>query len=82
VLLVSTHLYDLPTVIDRIATAVNREAFEADGRTGRVTLRMGGASFPTTARARPELFRQAESLSVEARRRPSRLTSPSTTCMR
>jgi hypothetical protein len=70
VLLVNTHLFDLPTVIERIAAAVNRQAFEADGHTGRVTLSMGGATFPTTARARPELFRQAESLSVEARSEP------------
>jgi hypothetical protein len=69
-LLPSTHLHDLPSVIDRIATAVNRQAFEAAGRIGRVTLSIGGASFPTTARARPELFRQAESLSAEARREP------------
>jgi hypothetical protein len=67
VLLVSAHLHDLPTVIERIATAVNRYAFEADGRPSRVTLSIGGASFPTTARARPELFRQAESLSAAAR---------------
>lgn len=70
VLLVSTHLHNLPTVIERIAAAVNHRVFEADGRTGRVTLSMGGACFPTTARARPELFRQAESLSIEARSEP------------
>jgi hypothetical protein len=67
VLLVSAHLHDLPTVIERIASAVNRQAFEADGRPSRVTLSIGGASFPTTAHARPELFRQAESLSVAVR---------------
>jgi hypothetical protein len=67
VLLVSAHLHDLPTVIERIASAVNRQAIEADGRASRVTLSIGGASFPTTARARPELFHQAESLSVSVR---------------
>jgi hypothetical protein len=67
VLLVSAHLHDLPTVIERIATAVSRQAIEADGRAARVTLSVGGASFPTTARARPELFHQAESLSAAAR---------------
>jgi GGDEF domain-containing protein len=67
VLLVSAHLHDLPTVIERIATAVSRHTFDANGRRGRVTLSIGGASFPTTARARPELFRQVESLSAAAR---------------
>ena len=70
VLLVSAHLFDLPAVIERFAGAVNRQAFEANGHTGRVTLSIGGATFPTTARARPELFRQAESLSIEARSEP------------
>lgn len=72
VLLVSTPLDDLPTVIERIATAVNRQAFKASGATGRVTLSMGGACFPTTARARGELFQQAESLSADVRREPGK----------
>ena len=70
VLLVSAHLHNLPTVIERIAAAVNGQALESDGRTSRVILSIGGACFPTTARSRPELLRQAESLSAEARHEP------------
>jgi hypothetical protein len=68
VLLVSTHLHSLPAVIERIAAAVNGHPFQAAGHLYRVTLSIGGACFPTTARTRPELFEQAGSLSAAARR--------------
>jgi GGDEF domain-containing protein len=70
VLLVSTYLDNLPSIIERIATAVTGRALAIEGGIGRVTLSMGGACFPTTARARADLFRQAESLSTEARSEP------------
>jgi hypothetical protein len=71
VLLVSTYLDNLPAIIDRIATAANMQAGDAKGSTSRMTLSIGGACFPTTARERTELVRQAESLSTEARAEPS-----------
>jgi GGDEF domain-containing protein len=66
VLLVSTYLDNLPGIIGRIAAAVNGHTFERSAGTARLTLSMGGACFPTTARNRAELFRQAESLSADA----------------
>jgi Diguanylate cyclase, GGDEF domain len=71
VLLVSTYLDSLPEIIDRIATAANPQATEPDRSTTRMTLSIGGACFPTTARERTELVRQAEALSMEARAEPS-----------
>jgi hypothetical protein len=70
VLLVSTYLDNLPAIIERISTAVNARAIEIEGSLARLSLSMGGACFPTTARARPELFHQAEALSREARTEP------------
>lgn len=69
VLLVSTYLDNLPAIIERIATAATARAAEVEG-TARMTLSIGGACFPTTARERTELFHQAESLSREARAEP------------
>jgi hypothetical protein len=70
VLLVSTYLDSLPAIIGRIAAAVNGRVFDIDGGKSRLTLSMGGACFPTTARDRAELFNQAEALSLEAREDP------------
>jgi hypothetical protein len=70
VLLVSTYLDNLPGIIGRIAAAVNGRVFDIDGGKSRLTLSMGGACFPTTARDRAELFNQAEALSLEAREDP------------
>jgi hypothetical protein len=68
VLLVSPSLENLPDIIGRIMGAVNGRSFEIDGSGAvHVTLSMGGACFPTTARSRAELVRQAQSLSAEAR---------------
>ena len=67
VLLVSPYLENLPGIIARIAAAVNGHVFDTEDGDVRVTLSMGGACFPTTARSRAELFHQAETLSVEAR---------------
>jgi GGDEF domain-containing protein len=71
VLLVSTYLDNLPAIIERIATAASTRALELEGRIARMTLSIGGACFPTTARERTELFQQAESLSTAARGEPS-----------
>lgn len=70
VLLVSTYLDNLPAITERIATAVQARALDLEDSSVRTTLSMGGACFPTTARARAELFRQAESLSIEAGKEP------------
>jgi hypothetical protein len=67
VLLVSPSLENLPDIIGRIMGAVNGRPFDVDGDAVHVTLSMGGACFPTTARSRAELVRQAQSLSAEAR---------------
>jgi hypothetical protein len=67
VLLVSPCLENLPAIIARITVAVSGRAFETEVGEVRVALSVGGACFPTTARSRAELFRQAESLSAEAR---------------
>jgi hypothetical protein len=72
VLLVSSSLENLPAIIGRIAAAVNGRTFNTENGAFRVTLSMGGACFPTTARSRPELSRQAEVLSIEARASPGR----------
>jgi hypothetical protein len=66
VLLVSAHLYNLPLIIERITRAVSTHAFVADSRSVPVTLSVGGACFPTTARLREELFMQAASLTAQA----------------
>jgi hypothetical protein len=71
-LLMTADLESLPAIIGRIAAAVNQRTFETS-EGGYVSLSMGGACFPTTARDRVELFRQAEALSIDARedrRRP------------
>jgi GGDEF domain-containing protein len=70
VLLVSPSLENLPAIIGRITSVVNARLFETVGAAVRVTLSLGGACFPTTARNRPELVRQAETLSIEARADP------------
>ena len=72
VLLVSTYLDSLPGIIGRIVVALNGHTFDTNGGAARLTLSMGGACYPTTARDRVELFQQAESLSVEAREDRSR----------
>lgn len=72
VLLVGPYLENLPAIIGRIAAAVNGPAFDTDGGAVRVVLSMGGACFPTTARSRAELFRQAESLSIQASANPGK----------
>ncbi len=71
VLLVSAHLYNLPTVIERITRAVNAQPVEPGLRPGAVQLRIGGGCFPTTARARQDLFSQAASLATEAGHEPT-----------
>jgi hypothetical protein len=65
VLLVSSDLDNLPGIIRRIAAAVNARSDAPGG--ARLTLSIGGACFPTTARGRAELVQQAEVYSVEAR---------------
>jgi GGDEF domain-containing protein len=70
VVLVSTYLDNLPAIIDRIAIAASAQAGDAEGSMSRMTLSIGGACFPTTARERAELVHQAESLSMEARAEP------------
>jgi GGDEF domain-containing protein len=70
VVLVSTYLDNLPAIIDRIATATSTQAGDAEGSMSRMTLSIGGACFPTTARERTELVHQAESLSMAARAEP------------
>jgi TAT (twin-arginine translocation) pathway signal sequence len=53
VLLVGAHLHDLPSIIGRVAAVVQGHR-----------VRVGGACFPTTARDKAELLRQAESLLI------------------
>jgi hypothetical protein len=73
VLLASPGLESLPAIIGRITGAVNGRSFATDGSEVHVALSLGGSCFPTTARDRAELFRQAELLSVEAHAQPGDL---------
>jgi hypothetical protein len=72
VLLVSSFLDSLPGIIGRIVVALDGRIIDPNGGAAPLTLSMGGACYPTTARDRVELFQQAESLSVEAREDRSR----------
>lgn len=68
ILLVSAHLYNLPTIIGRLIRVVNRHTFEVGERPQPVSLAIAGACFPTTARGGEDLFAQVAALIAEAQR--------------
>jgi len=67
ILLVNANLGNVPLIIERIAQLVSRHRRPGDGL-GELTLSMGAACFPSSARDRSDLFAQVGSLITEARR--------------
>jgi hypothetical protein len=68
ILLLNVHLYNLPIVMQRITRLVNRHLFKVDDQLRELSLSMGGACFPSTARGREDLFTQVLTLMSEAQR--------------
>jgi hypothetical protein len=66
ILLVNANLGNLPLIIERIAQLVNRHRRPTEGL-GELSLSMGAACFPSSARDRSDLFAQVGSLITEAR---------------
>ncbi len=66
VLLVSAPLYNLPIIIERLVRAVNRHPFAISDTSQPVSLAIGGACFPTTARGLEDLSTQVATLVAEA----------------
>jgi hypothetical protein len=68
VLLVGAPFDCLPGIIQRLATEAEGQRFVVDGNETAITVVVGGACFPTSARTANELVTRADVLAEEARR--------------